>query len=318
MFKRWTIAGIVALVTVLNTPVKAAFTDNFDVLRNELSARSAALSSSPDKAELKKKKTCDKVIATIDKSTSLSGDIKTAGKISKSLAKAFPDEFSVTTLAAVTFSNNLPALISGVFSGFVDGVGAQLDDLQATIDGLPAGSAKEKSQELHDAAEAFLTQDGGTLDFTLATKSLTSALKDVLKGVKATTSGNGGGGSVGNATLKCSIDGKSFTALGAGGTYVSLTGQFDVLGGTAQKGVNVTVYNVTGPGTYPAEPGCYVLDLSSVTTYGNNVTGTVTFTTLDFGTKKAIGTFSFSADQSTPPGSGHVDVTSGQFNVDFP
>jgi hypothetical protein len=320
MVTRWTMGVVCVLALGLAAQAQAAYSDSFNALRVELVSRAAVLSSSDDKVEIKQSKVCLKAIAAIDKSSTLANDVKTAGKVTKSLAKAFPSEFGVSTLASITFSNNLHVLVTGVFNNLANDVHSGLDDLQTAINGMPAGTARNSAQSVHDAAEDLL-DSGSSSDLLSFVKSLTTALKDVTKGTKIVNNGSGGGGGggggVGNATLKCSIDGKSFTAFGAGGTYVSITGEIDVLGATAQKGVNVTTFNVTSTGTYPAEAGCYVVDLSSGITYGNNVTGTVTITTFDTVHKKAIGTFSFSADQSTPPGSGHVDVTAGQFNVDL-
>lgn len=316
MSRMWMRVGLLALAAIFAVRARAAFTDNFDALKTELASRSAALAESVDKTEQKQKKACDKAIATIDKSTSLSGDVKTAGKVAKSLAKAFPSEFGVSTFALITFTNNLSTLVSGVFSGLVEEVQVELDDLQTTIDGLPAGTAKDKAQELHDTAQQLLDDSNGSVDFALAAKALAGALKDVLKGVKATTSGNGGGGGGGGHGLNCKINGTPHNALGATGVYVGSTGELAITGPTLQKTVTVIAEGVTTPGTYPAAGGTGVQEISGGSgTYTGNLTGTVYVSKLDLNHMAASGTFSFTATQTLPTvTSNEVNVTEGSFN----
>src|SRR6267154_1615030 len=142
MKQRWIQGGVLFLGLMLASAsvARAALTDSFEALRDELVFRTSVLSNSDDKVELKQYKACLKAVAAIDRSTTLANDIKTAAKITKSLAKAFTNDFSVATaqatLASVTFSNNLQTLVTGTFSNLADEVQATLDDLQTAIDGL--------------------------------------------------------------------------------------------------------------------------------------------------------------------------------------
>jgi hypothetical protein len=131
----WLVAGLFTL-----TPTaRAAYTESFDALRTELSNRAAILTGSVDKVEQKKGQTCLKIIAAIDKSTTLTGDIKTAGKIAKSLIKAFPEEFAMLVMFEPT---NLSALLNDTLDNLTAEVQAELDALQTAINALPDGSAK--------------------------------------------------------------------------------------------------------------------------------------------------------------------------------
>ena len=88
-------AVIVGLVAVYAPRAGAApFTSNFDDLIADLQTRAAALSNSTDKAEEKEYKTIEKVLSTLNKSTSLTTDIKNLGSVSKTLIKAFPTDYA--------------------------------------------------------------------------------------------------------------------------------------------------------------------------------------------------------------------------------
>src|SRR5258707_314030 len=89
--KSMIVSGLIALVAMTTPRAHAAFSDNFDALRAELQSRSDSFTNVLDKVEQKLKKATDKIIVAIDKeSTSLDTDVKTAGKVAKSVIKAFP------------------------------------------------------------------------------------------------------------------------------------------------------------------------------------------------------------------------------------
>src|SRR5689334_10949170 len=85
------IVGLLALYT----PRAGAtpFTPNFDGLIADLQTRAAALSNSVDKTQQKQFKTIEKVLGTLNKSSSLTTDIKNLGSVTKTLTKTFPTDY---------------------------------------------------------------------------------------------------------------------------------------------------------------------------------------------------------------------------------
>jgi hypothetical protein len=308
------VLGLWGLLAVGRAP--AAFTDNFDALRAELVARSVALSNSTDKLELKQKKSCDKIIGTIDKSTTLAGDLKTVGTVAKGLAKAFAAEFSGSSRV---FSNNLATLVDQVGDGLANDVHGELDAVQLVVNALPEGADKVRVQDALNTAATLIDQAVGAGTFADLAKGLASALKGILKSeqlAEAAQGGGGGGGGGGAKGLSCKVNGQSFNALGAAGSHVGITGQFTVTGATLQRAVTIIAFGVHGPGTYAAGGGTQVQEVGTGVSYTGNLTGTVTVVTFDLAGQKATGTFSFHATKTTPtPSSDAVDVTEGTFNI---
>ena len=72
----------------------APFTSNFDDLIADLQTRAAALSNSVDKTQQKQFKTIEKVLTTLNKSTSVATDVKNLGSAAKTLIKAFPTDYT--------------------------------------------------------------------------------------------------------------------------------------------------------------------------------------------------------------------------------
>ncbi|MCG3150264.1 MAG: hypothetical protein PCFJNLEI_03745 [Verrucomicrobiae bacterium] len=313
-------AVVTTAILVTSSAAHAAATSSFDALRAELLARANSLTGSVDKVEQKLGKTCVKVIAAIDKSTTLSGDIKALGKISKTLLKAFPDDFvleaAVTELLVV---NDLSDLLEGSLSNLVATIQTELDEIQTEINALPEGSAKTSAQTAHDTAQDLLNQAGTSPDFALAAKALSSSLKSLLSAIKTIDKANDSNGDGGGNGLQCRINGVQHNAPAAAGVYVNITGQFTVNGPAlnGQKAVNISAVNVVGPGPYPAGAGTGVIDIAGGKTYSSNLSGTVYIATFNLAQQKASGTFTFSASQTTPSpvATNIVEVIQGSFNI---
>src|SRR5258706_9920800 len=144
---------------------KAAFTDDFDELLVELQARSTVLSNSTDKVAQKQFKSVNKAIATINKpgADSLSDDLKIAVKVTKSLQKAFPNEFPSN---AAGFSNNLAGLLTNVFENIVVEAGEDLNQLISTVAGLPPSSNQAKAAAAIAQAQMSFADAANAPDFT--------------------------------------------------------------------------------------------------------------------------------------------------------
>jgi hypothetical protein len=289
---------------------------NFEDLFHQLASRANVLTVSVDKVEQKQGNTCLKAMAMILKATRLAAEAKAAAKVAKSLIRAFPNEFEVATtrgLALQAVGINLYELLLTTYSNIVADVQAELDALQVEIDALPAGTGKDSAQAALNTAQQLLNNVGESTDFAAAAKILASSIKAALKTesaiAKALTSGGGG--------LSCQINDVSFQALGAAGTFVNATMQFALTGATAQRAVTISVFGVTGPGTYPIGAGSQVQEIGTGVTFASNLSGSVTITTVNLAQQKASGTFSFTATQTTPsphPGNS-VNVTGGTFNL---
>ncbi|MEI6084919.1 MAG: hypothetical protein WCS70_11530 [Verrucomicrobiota bacterium] len=295
----------------------APYTDSFNALIAELNARAATLSNSVDKTEQKQYKTILKTLAALNKPTDdLGDDIKSAGKIAKSLAKAFPNEFtSVATLSVLT-QTNLATLVDGVFSNLTNEVQGSLNDLAAAIAALPPGSAKDNAQAAYDDAVALLNQ--GAADFSAFSKILASTLKAIVKGIAASqaTGGGGGGGGGGGAGVQCKIDGANFNSLVDVNIYVNLTGELSISGSTLQRSVTIIAENVTAPGNYAATGG-QVIEIGTGVAHSTLISGTVHIATFNLAQQKATGSFTFSSSQSSPVQDTNsiVNVTNGSFNI---
>jgi hypothetical protein len=88
-----------------------------------------------------------------------------------------------------------------------------------------------------------------------------------------------------------------------------LTGQNEAL---TYRTLTLVVANPAGPGTYPVGLGSNYTD-QHATIFQTNVSGTVYFSTLNIPQGTAEGTFTFSATQSSPPGTNTVNVINGHF-----
>lgn len=291
--------------------------DNFASLYLELQSRATTLTGSVDRVQQRQGRACLKAMAVIARTgTNLTSEAKTAGQVAKTLVKAFPSEFEPSG------TGNLPDLLTSTYSNIVADVQVVLDQLQDQIDALPSGPGKDAAQLVWDSVQDLLNSVATAPDFITGAKILGQAIKGIRKIEtairRASNPGGGGGGGGGGQGLACTINGVSFRALGATGTYANPTGQLLIVGATAQRSVSVSVVDVTGPGTYPAAFGSEVREIATGVTYAGNVTGTVNITTFNLAQRRAAGTFEFRASQTfpLPPNpSNVVNVVSGTFNV---
>lgn len=317
----------------------APYTPHFNELITLLGARAASIDETQDKAARKLESGIQKVLKTLNgkASTSLATDIKNLGKVAKSLKKLFPLELA-------TVSGALPEALDEVVDGLEDNIESLVDSTESTLGGVGASSCKTKAGLTLGQAETFLaTAQAATagIDFVGAAKALKSALKAALKAKKAARSkkcavpangneGNGNGNENGNTGgndpaefLRADITGSvtaSFAALGSfetDATYDSFVDQLTVFGTDNAKLLSLllAVRNVKGPDTYPVESGSSFLDLGKGTSYGIKVSGSVTFTALDFDKPELAGTFEVTYEQLLPPGTGSVTARRGRFRV---
>jgi hypothetical protein len=304
---------------------RAAFdSSNFETLLAELQSRSLTLSNSTDKAEIKQKKACDKAIKAIVKPTKdLGTDIKTAGKVAKTLAKAFTNEFDGVTrkraIASLNGISNLEDLLFNVYSGLATDVETILIVLKTAISELPEGSDKIKAQAAFDSAQVLLEQVLGSSDFALVTKLLSTSLKNTIKGAKiaakgAGGSGGGGGGDFMTATVKVGANASfKWDADAFNPMWIQAPGNFQVNGVRGTDSEITIVFTgftpATGMYSLGAGNGDYVV-FSPITGY-NVTSGTLTLTKVDIANKTVAGTFSFTASDGTTT----VTVSNGQFNM---
>jgi hypothetical protein len=162
-----------------------------------------------------------------------------------------------------------------------------------------------------------LAQAGENPDFAGAAKLIAGALKNIVKGASVVLKANNSGGGGGGQGLSCRLNDVPHQALGAAGTYLNATQQLTITGPTATTAVNLSVFGVTGPGTYSLGSGTMVQDLAGGINYAGNLSGTIHITTFNLAQQKASGTFTFSVSQTTPVAnpSNVVNVTQGTFNI---
>jgi flagellar hook-basal body complex protein FliE len=285
---------------------QAAYTDNFDDLLVELQTRSSVLSNSTDKVEQKQKKACDKAIKTIFKpADSLGDDVKTAGKVAKDLAKAFPGEFA-PVLAIKTVSTNLYDLITELAAELRSEITNELAELQLDVDALPAGNAKTKALAAIAKVQAALLLADAALDNADLFKALDAASKAVASGQKtvekANNSGGGGGSGQGlTATISSNGTNDNWVAdQNTGAEWVQGSGILDVGGERSSGGgTRLTVALCNGfngqTGTYPLQVSCGGYMENGTFTFYATQSGTLNITECNAGSHTIAGTFSLTA-----------------------
>jgi hypothetical protein len=292
----------------------APFTDHFDALTADLQSRASLVSNSTDKVEQGQFKAIQKVLSTLNgkDSTSLSTDIKNLGKISKTLVKSFPADFSPPTGSLVT---NLQAVLDGLAGD----VRAILDATQTSLNALPSSSCKDKANSALEAAESLLDNAEAATDFATATKLLGSALKAGDKTGKAVVKcassggGGGGGGDFLTAQVTGTINGSINTQYPSAVYSVPLDYYQIGAGDPNGLGLAMIVYHVTTNGTYSLGQSSDLIRTSPSATF-IGAAGTITFTTVDLPNQKLAGSFSYTAPEVDPSNTGSVTVT-GSFNI---
>ena len=163
----------------------APYTDHFDPLIAELQLRSAELTNTEDKVEVKQKKAVDQVLATFEKktSTSLAGDLKLAKTAASKLAKAFPGEFAtgLTVEAAAEFTN-LADLLQQALDAFGGDIEVLLAAAQEVVDSAFPGKCQDKAQAVLDTVRTYLDTAAIGPDLNTIISALDKAAKSVLKG----------------------------------------------------------------------------------------------------------------------------------------
>lgn len=185
------VAILMTLCLWLNTGVStdaAPFTEHLNPLIAELQARSAALTGTTNKIEIKQKKAIDKVLASFDKeSLSILTDLKLVAKAAKSLVKAFPEEFMPAPQPLVVepkgvVVTNLDEIIQAIVDAFGSDLAAIIATAQAVVDVAPDNPCKDKAQAALDEAAEQLALLPAAPDNATAFKILYTAAKNALKG----------------------------------------------------------------------------------------------------------------------------------------
>jgi hypothetical protein len=313
--------GLVALLAVCVPRAGAApFTSNFDNLIADLESRAAALSNSTNKAEEKEFKTIEKVLGTLNKSSSLTTDIKNLGSAAETLIKAFPTDYTPPGSSLLT--NTETAL-----DGLIGDVQTLINRTETNASDLTA-SCKTKAQADVTTALTDLDNAAAAATFPTATKLLGTALTTELKAEVAVAkcalkgTGNSGGGGATNtndfvtATITGAFDNSFDTTLlppvatvADLGFLISIEAGEPAFGATA---MDIEVMNVTGANTYPIQ-----IDSNLVRTNPSNtffiVEGELTFTTFDLTNRLLVGTFYYTATDTNNNQS--ITVTNGVFHL---
>jgi hypothetical protein len=306
----------------------APFTDHFDELIANLQSRAVTLSNSTDRVEKKQFKAIQKSLKTLEakSSDSLATDIKNLGKVAKSLAKAFPEDFALAAPSSAKIleatPDSLSTILEAVLQAFIAEVQEFIDTVQATLDALDSSSCKTKAQSTLTIAADLVGQASATTDFATAARLLASGLTSALKAeAKAGNCSAGGDPDPAGDFIKATISGSlnlnfatSETFPIPSATFVQAPGLsvFDLTGvdHSGFYAIVIKVINVAGPGTYPL----FDAAVSGPNAGYGFAIGTITFSTFDLAQQKLVGTFSFTAKQS-PSGSGSVTVSGGSFSI---
>ncbi|HVM62448.1 MAG TPA: hypothetical protein VMV72_16430 [Verrucomicrobiae bacterium] len=293
----------------------APFTSNFDDLIADLQNRAAALSNSANKADQKQFKTIEKVLSTLNKSTSLATDIKNLGTTAKTLIKAFPTDYTPPGSSLLTNTETAA-------DGLIDNVQASINRTATNASALTA-SCKSKAQASVALAQTQIDAASAAADFPTAAKLLGTALKTELKADAAVTkcsleSGGTGGGTNTNDVVTATILGAFSNSFKTDflppvatvtdlGFLVNIGAGESAFGGTA---MSIEVRNVTTTNTYPIDLTSDLHRNSPSNTFFVTE-GEITFTTFDLTNRMLVGTFNYTATNSVQGGS--ITVTNGTF-----
>ncbi len=180
--------GILSAVLVFGSAaaIAAPFTPYFDALRVELGVRAAALAGATDRTSKKQQKAVKKAEKAIDEeSTSIIKDLKTAGKIGKGIAKAFPDEFIA--------ESGLALLIDRLLDDLAGDVTGALDAAGDAVAAEPDGACKLKATDALGTAMAGVVAAGNETAPSMIAAALRKAVKQIARAEKIAAGCEDGG-----------------------------------------------------------------------------------------------------------------------------
>jgi hypothetical protein len=290
----------------------APFTAAFDGLRADLEfSRDNDFGEGLDKVLKKQQKAVLKSLAALQKpADDLADDLRTAGKVSKTLDKAFPNEFfpppGLVLLAGESFPASLADALSALEGLVVDGVSA----LGARLEGLSPKGAAAVTGAVAAANAALGVDDASRAE---RAKNLSKAWKQVLTGTKAADRDDGGGGGGGGTTVSGSVTANG-SAMDVDVVYCGFASFQGFLQITlTDEGMPVRAASITSA-TGVAGTGTFGLSLATYNE-GANIylavgSGTLTLTTFDPANGRFAGSFSFDAPgQAGTTGSAPVTCT---------
>lgn len=315
------IAGILALSLQGSVHATTA-TSYFTNLVSELQARSTALTGTTNKVAKAQKKAIDTALKSIAAAhgLALGDDLKLASTVAKGLAKPFATEFAPGGMPIPPGTQAVGGLLTALVSNLANEVTADLDDVDSQISALTDSKTKTALAKSAATARLKLTTALGLMPLATEASALATVETGILSLAKSVlkAANSGGGGGVGNS-MTAMVNGQSFSATTltgySGGALAELSVNGSIPGGLL-KGITVTAFSVTGPGTYPLTAATFYEELKTKSIWGDNCVGTLVITALDLAAGTATGTFSFTATQTSPLGSsGTVTVTSGTFTI---
>jgi hypothetical protein len=270
----------IALVTFGRAAAVAApFTPYFDALRAELGVRAAALAGATDRSSKKQLKAVNTAGKAIDKaSISIVKDLKTAGKIGKGLAKAFPDEFIA--------DDGLALLIDRLLDDLAGDVSGALDAAGDAVAAPPDGACKLRATDALGTAMAGVVAAGNETAPSMIAGALRQALKQIARAEKiaAGCSGGGGGGGDCPATnaIAATVDATPLQLTSAGYFRGADVRSLVVRGNESATTLNeldLVAHGVDGAGTFAvhASSGLVIAgDPTFTPPLGSTATGSIT------------------------------------------
>jgi hypothetical protein len=303
------------LASVVGPSIAAPSTDAFEDILAELeSRRDEDFTGTLDKTQKKQQKAVLKSLAAFAKEhTSFSQDLKTAGKVAKILAKAYPTEFDEESPEQ--------ALHVALFLG-VNPYSALVSDAYGEVEfaALKAAKAstKKKVEVLLDKASDALSGFNPAGTAVERAKAGEKAAKFVETAAKLVGKDPGA-----DNFMVADIAGQAWGGAEPFAEYNETTHELQLFGvftnpvSNYQQYVVVVVDGVTGPGTYPIVAGEAWYDVGigvSFTRYASvESTGTLVVTTLDTEGGVFEGTFEFDGHNE---GNGlTIAVGSGEFRL---
>ncbi len=312
--RRLIAALFAAAVLFIATPAMAqgtndnSFSGSFEALDQELVNLEASLSESSEKADKKRLKAVKKARKAIAKEADdLGDDMKTAGKVAKAIEKGFKDEFLALRVSEA--AEDLPGLLLDLIDDLRQLLQANLQDLNAALDGLTAKGQK-KVQKALDKADAVLDNVGEDFVSKIA-KAYSKAYKSWAKGQKAVDKDPGP-----DLGFTVKINGKKKNDAGeVNFLYTPQTGLLVAQGANLDLGgynISFTPVTVNGTGTFALSTGSVLIISLPPDNYTLN-SGSVTITALDTESRRIAGTFEFTVDGVLPT-TGSLTI-SGTFDV---